>query len=324
MLTGVSRVTSAPPGTTDTYRAIFSGKLSAPAVVCQLLSDDMIGATMRYRYGAFVLANLLVSHAVNAGSSQHLDTWPPMAADPSLTLSALDQTVIATGYAPLTDCDRLAAYAHDPETVTVPVPFSQIDIVRALPACELSVAQYPETPRLEVLLARVLLKAGDPKKAEKWYRAAAKRGHATGQHSLARLLHEKREFAEAAVWLERAARQGFAASQGLLGDYLAAGRGVPRNLEQAVTWWRLAAEQGDPVSQLSLGNAYLNGNGVTADREIAFKWYLVASQNNHRPALKRLDWAIKNSPTATFQAGVQLAESWQRKSWSDLSHMLAR
>lgn len=277
---------------------------------------------MRIEIAAFITALAFSAHSLSAGPLSPTKVQRLSDGVSRTVFVVMDKDPISIGNAPLTDCDRYASYSHDHERMTVPVPFDRINSSKALPACTLAVSQYPNSARLEALLGRVLLKAGNLEQSEEWYRKAAKRGHLTGQHSLGRILHAKGDFTEAARWLELAARQGFFASQGLLGDYLAEGRGVPKDMAEAVTWWRLSAEQGDPASQLSLGNAYFNGVGIAQDLAKAVKWYIVASQNNYEPALHRMEWAKNNLPIGTYIEGIRYAQGWKAKTWSEISHLL--
>lgn len=279
---------------------------------------------MRLRLVAATTALALSAHPPSAGAFFQMGVQDLSDGQPGSAFVVLDQVAISLGDAPLTDCDRYASYLFDPERMTVPVPFDGINASQALPACKLAVSQYPNSARLEALLGRVLLKAGDLEQAEEWYRKAANRGHVTGQHSLARILHDKGDFAEAARWLELAATQGFFASQGLLGDYFAEGQSLPKDMVKAVAWWRLSAEQGDPISQLLLGNAYLGGGGVTQDFAEAFKWYIIASKNGYAPALRQMEWAAKNLPIEAYIEGERHARGWRAKSWRDTRHLLPK
>lgn len=60
----------------------------------------------------------------------------------------------------VTDCDRLAAHPDDPDKVSEGVAQPDVDLARAIPACQAAVAADPKNPRLNYQLARTLGYAG--------------------------------------------------------------------------------------------------------------------------------------------------------------------
>lgn len=56
----------------------------------------------------------------------------------------------------VTECDRLAAHPEDPDKVAPGVPQGQVDLPRAIAACQAAVKADPKNPRLNYQLARVL------------------------------------------------------------------------------------------------------------------------------------------------------------------------
>ena len=114
----------------------------------------------------------------------------------------------------------------------------------------------------------------DDKEAVKWYRLAAKQGHAGAQLYLgAHATDEK----EAVKWYRLAAKQGYAEAQLMLGICYLAGDGVAKDEKEAVKLFRLAAEQGCVRAQHKLGTCYEYGSGVAKDRKKAVKWWLLAA-----------------------------------------------
>ena len=59
-----------------------------------------------------------------------------------------------------TDCDRLAAHPEDPDKIAPGVPQPQVDLPRAIAACQAAVKADPVNPRLNYQLARTLGYAG--------------------------------------------------------------------------------------------------------------------------------------------------------------------
>ena len=112
-------------------------------------------------------------------------------------------------------------------------------------------------------------------------RAAAERGEASAQNSLAKMYAKGRDVAQddakAVVWYRKAAEQGLAEAQYNLGVMYVSGRGIARDDVQAVSWFRKAAEQGDVDAQTNLGTMYLMGRGVARDLAEATAWYRKAA-----------------------------------------------
>jgi hypothetical protein len=77
----------------------------------------------------------------------------------------------------VTDCDRLAAYAPDHDRIAPPIAREQVDVPRAVQACEAALATEPANPRLHYQLARVLTYAGDRQGAQRHRQIAAAAGY---------------------------------------------------------------------------------------------------------------------------------------------------
>jgi hypothetical protein len=60
----------------------------------------------------------------------------------------------------VTDCDRLASHPDDPDRIAPGVPQAEVDLARAIPACQAALAADPANPRLNYQMARVLGYAG--------------------------------------------------------------------------------------------------------------------------------------------------------------------
>jgi len=137
-----------------------------------------------------------------------------------LRMSAVAQNII-------TDCDKYAADALDPQRIAVGIAFEDMNVALAYPACEDAVRQYPGDLRLTYQLGRTYEKANKLAKAAEQYR--------------------------------RAADQKYAAAQLALGLLYARAAGVPRDDQQYIFWTRKAADQGYAAAQDALGYVYLNG-----------------------------------------------------------------
>ena len=112
----------------------------------------------------------------------------------------------------------------------------------------------------------------DAAEAAKWYRLAARQGHATAQNNLAAMYAYGRgvpqDDAEAVRWYRLSAEQRFADAQSNLGLMYANGIGVPKNDAEAVKWFRPAADQGLARAQHNLGLMYANGGAFPLRKRI--------------------------------------------------------
>ena len=93
------------------------------------------------------------------------------------------------------ECDRLAASPLDDERKSAGVELDQIDVSRAIPACQ----------------------------------DAVNAGNLRAMSHLARALLKKGDYPEAVRWLEKAAGNGNAVAMGNLGGLYVKGQGVPRD-----------------------------------------------------------------------------------------------
>ncbi len=132
----------------------------------------------------------------------------------------------------------------------------------------------------------------DLRLALRYYRKAAKRGHAGAQNRLGWMLERgestEADVAEAALWHRKAAEQGHLNGMNDLGYLYRQGRGVARDFEQALHWFHLAAEQSYSYAEFNLGQMHEHGWGVERDLSEAVKWYRRAAAHKHEWADRRL------------------------------------
>jgi len=128
----------------------------------------------------------------------------------------------------------------------------------------------------------------DRSEAVKWFRGAAEQGHAGAQYELGCCyyfgLWGPEDLSEAAIWYRMAAEQGHADAQYNLGRCYYYGQGVPEDKSEAVKWYRRAAKQGHVVAQYNLGRCYYYGEGVPEDKSKAVKWYRKAAEQGDAEA----------------------------------------
>ena len=72
----------------------------------------------------------------------------------------------------------------------------------------------------------------NPRRAERWYRAAAEAGNADAQNSLGSMLQERRKFDEARVWYEKAAAQAHEQGTNNIGYLFDLGLGTAQDRER--------------------------------------------------------------------------------------------
>ena len=157
--------------------------------------------------------------------------------------------------------------------------------------------------------------SGDFVETAKWFRKAARQGHAGAQHNLGWMYANGKgvpqDDAKSVEWYRKAAEQGYAAAQHQLGWNYANGKGVPQDDAKSVEWYRKAVEQGHAGAQNSLGVMYQGGYGVQQDDAEAVEWYRKAAKQGHTEAQHNLGWMYASGE------GVQQDDAeatvWYRK-----------
>jgi len=142
-----------------------------------------------------------------------------------LPVSALAQGVVA-------QCDRLAAFPHDPERLADGVPYERIMAAEAINACAAATKAEPGSGRIWFQYGRALERGGAVKPAIDAYQTARKLGHPGGSNNLGELHRD--------------------------------GKGMPKDLSRAIPYFREAAQQGYPEAAHNL--ALLLSNAAYIDR----------------------------------------------------------
>lgn len=146
-------------------------------------------------------------------------------------------------------------------------------------------------------------------------KAAAEKGDANSQYSLADIYNSQSDFGDALAWYRRAAEQGHTNAQYSVGEFLLNGRLVTANnptaikpdANEAVIWLGKAANQGHIEAQINLANCYRDGAGVNQDWIEAFKWYALAAKRTNAVAqkeLKELTLKMRSDQAIAAQARV--------------------
>ena len=155
----------------------------------------------------------------------------------------------------------------------------------------------------------------NPEKAEKYYRRAAKNGHAEAQESLGCLYEfaEKPDYRRARKWYARAAAQRSSSAPDTayrLGYLYEKGLGGKKDVQTAYRLYRRAAKNGYADAQRALGYLYEKGLGLPRSYAKAYKWYA-------RAALQADETACNNIGVLYYDGkGVRrskkLAKKWYK------------
>ena len=105
----------------------------------------------------------------------------------------------------------------------------------------------------------------NPRRAERWYRAAAEAGNADAQNSLGSMLQERRKFDEARVWYEKAAAQAHAQGTNNLGYLFDLGLGTAQDRERGKELYLAAAKLGWGEAMWNLANMAALGQAGPVD-----------------------------------------------------------
>lgn len=146
----------------------------------------------------------------------------------------------------------------------------------------------------------------DLKKAEDWYRKAAKQGHPRAQHNLAIKLTSKEgnHDQEAVTLLRKAAKGGYAPAQFLLGRNYSWG-------DISLYWHRKAAYQGYAPAQMQLSDVYLVGARAKKDLVLALMWTILAKKSGHPGGGKSRSNILRKKMTLKqIREAKRLADLW--------------
>ena len=123
--------------------------------------------------------------------------------------------------------------------------------------------------------------AANPEFAEKWLRAAAAQGRPKDQYNLAKLYYDEELYERARIPLDKAVAQDLPEAWVLLARMHREGLGVPVNPAESVRLLRVSTGFGDPASRNDLGEALARGIGVKKDVEAAFALFEAAAMQGY-------------------------------------------
>jgi hypothetical protein len=197
-----------------------------------------------------------------------------------------------------TICDELAGNPHDPNRLAPGVSFFEIDVAKAIPACETALAETPNDPRTMYEYGLALFRAHRNVDGSIWLRKAAEAGYAAAEADLGYAIDAglagNRDEVEALRWSQRSADHGYAVAMGDVGWHYMNGLGVERDLNRALEWFQRAIALGDEYSMAHLGQMYEAGMGVPQDDKTAAEWYRKAAEKGYRNGQYRLALMLLN------------------------------
>lgn len=147
-------------------------------------------------------------------------------------------------------------------------------------------------------------------------RKAAAAGHAAAQAMLGEISDLSDADEEAVEYFQKSAAQGNVDGQFGLGNMLANGEGIAKNLGEAHKWILRAAEQGHKTAINVLAGAYIGGglNIPESDRQgaEALRWIRAAADNGYLVAMEKLMVAYRAGELGLV-ANTGEAEQWAEK-----------
>ncbi|NDW03131.1 SEL1-like repeat protein [Jiella pacifica] len=213
----------------------------------------------------------------------------PLAPPPALATPGDAQTPRpgAATASVLAECDRFAADSDDPtkpaEVAGVKAP-ADIDVTKAVPACEAAHRLAPGDARMTFQLGRSYQAAGRDEDAASLYREAAEAGQSVAQYELALAFYDGRGVAQdprqAVEWLEKSSSQGNGFAKYFLGIEKVNGTYVPQDYPGAYVMFEEAAAFGVPEALVELGKMAYSGQGVAEDYAKAFEFYREAAEKD--------------------------------------------
>ena len=155
----------------------------------------------------------------------------------------------------------------------------------------------------------------NPEKAEKYYRRAAKLGHAEAQESLGCLYEfaEKPDYRRARKWYTRALKQHSSDTPDAayrLGWLYERGLGGKKDIQKACQLYRKAAKNGHADAQRALGYCYEKGLGLHKNYAKARKWSARAALQADATACNNIGFLHYNGKGV--RRSKKLAKKWYK------------
>ena len=217
----------------------------------------------------------------------------------------------------VTDCDRLAAMPHDtghaPDLRGVEV--KNMNVAAATPACNDSMARYPDVARYAFEAGRVATARKDYAEARRLYDKAATAGYAMAFNNIGAVYEGGQgvpvNYVEAANWYGKAVAAGEPTAMVDLGWLYETGHGVKKDLAEARRLYEAAAKAGEPSAMNNLGLMYMDGRGVPRDYAEARRLFEQGSALGDDAAMNSLGVLYNNGNG--MPRNVRVARQWFQK-----------
>ena len=121
------------------------------------------------------------------------------------------------------------------------------------------------------------------------------------------------DYKEAVRWFKKAAKQGHAAAQTNLARMYYKGQSVRQDYSEAVKWYRKSAEQGYTGAQYHLGEMYETGKGVPINLVMAHMFYNLAVANGYKEGLEEISKVAGGMTASQLKKAERLAREWTQK-----------
>jgi len=211
-------------------------------------------------------------------------------------------------------CDSLAAsrYDHQRNSTIVGVGWEDLDVMRALPACEKAAALNPTNGQILYQYGRVLAKAGRHQEAVRLFTKASAMQHAQSYNALGNAYRfgegVKRDYSKALAAFAKADSLGNISAPANIAEMSVYGEGAATNYEKAFQYAQKAYNAGElELSPFRLATLYYWGAGVPVDYDLALKLFLIADKSGSTTAA----FFISEAYGRGNGAPINPALSWQ-------------
>jgi len=198
-----------------------------------------------------------------------------------LTPFATSAPKVETADIGVTECDRLTASSLNPYANSPDVPIDDLDAEPAIAACEADLKAHPGHPRLQVQLARALVKDNQFDRAFTLRQQSAQAGYPYGIYALAYSQYKGEgstiDYSAALANFQKAANSGAPVAWNLIGHFYNQGLGVERDIDKAISALRKAAEDEFKTKRGTNSMTYvaslLRERDGWGDKREARRWY---------------------------------------------------
>lgn len=171
---------------------------------------------------------------------------------------------------------------------------------------------------------KTVCQKGNPKKSEKYYLKAAKKGFPQAMNNLSVLYEDKslEKFEKKSLyWLKKAAEAGVMKAQIRYGFKYYEGQWVIRDKKLAYKWWLDASNQKNAYAMFLVGSMLVYGDGVGIDKKKGMDFLLSSSKNNICEAQYEISYILLREKKDLITARSYLDKSMKNgcEDWRNLN-----